>query len=169
MAATAIDKADRFFAPEITKIVFIPEPVTPATFDKSEPTRVQIDAGKELMNEVSAVNGFNVSSNMIDAPDYGSRFTSQTPGRTSVADSSLVFYQSRDTHDIREVLPRGTKGFVLIMWGGDVPDQLMDVFPVEVTSAGKSIPDNADSDITVMFAITSEPAEDVAIPAAAGG
>ena len=162
MAAPAIDKTDRFFAPEITKIVFCPDTVD---FDKAAPTRAEIDAGKELMNEVSAVNGFNVSSNMIDAPDYGSRFTSQTGGRTSVADSSLVFYQSRDTHDVREILPRGTKGFVLIMWGGDVADQLMDVFPVESTSAGKSIPDNADSDITVAFAITSEPAEDVMIPA----
>ena len=158
--ATEIDPADRFFAPEITKIVFC---VTVA--DKTLPTRSEIIAGKQLLSEVSAVNGFNVSSNMIDAPDYGSRFTSQTPGRTSVADSSLVFYQSKDTHDIREVMPRGTTGFILIMWGGDVPAQLMDVFPVEVTSAGKSIPDNADADITVMFAITSEPVEDVVIPA----
>lgn len=160
MAATPIAAATRFFAPEVTKIVFC---VTVA--NKNSPTRSEINAGTELANEVSAVNGFTVSSNLIDAPDYGHRFVSKTPGRTEVADSSLVFYQSQNTNDVRSILPRGTTGFILIMWGGDVPTQKMDVFPVTVTSAGKAIPDNADADITINFAITSVPAEDVTIPA----
>jgi hypothetical protein len=160
MAATPIASTDRFFAPTVTKIVFCA-----AVADKSAPTRSEIDAGTELSGEVSEVNGFTVNGAQIDAPDYGTRFTSKTPGRTEAADSSLKFYQSRDTDDIRAILPRDTQGFILLMWGGDVPTQKMDVFPVTVTSAGKSIPDNADADITVMFAITSEPAEDVTIPA----
>jgi hypothetical protein len=160
MAATPLAATDRFFAPTITKIVFCA-----AVANKLSPTRTEINAGKEVSGECSAVNGFTVSGNQIDAPDYGTEFTSKTPGRTEAADSSLVFYQSRNTNDVRNVLPRGTTGFVLMMWGGDVPTQKMDVFPVTVTSAGKSIPDNADADITVMFAITSKPAEDVVIPA----
>lgn len=160
MTATPLAPTTRFFAPEVTKIVFCPD-----VANKAAPTRVEIDAGTSLEKECSAVNGFTVSSGLIDAPDYGSRFTAKNAGRTEVADSSLTFYQSQDTDDVRNVLPRGTTGFVLIMWGGDVPTQKMDVFPVEVTSAGKSIPDNADADITIQFAITSVPAEDVAIPA----
>ena len=160
MAATPIAKATRFFAPEVTKIVFCA-----TVANKSAPTRSEINAGKELSGEVSAVNGFTVSSGLIDSPDYGNRFTSKTPGRTEVADSSLTFYQSQDTNDVRSLLPRNTTGFILMMWGGDVPTQKMDVFPVTVTSAGKSIPDNADADIVVSFAITSVPAEDVTIPA----
>lgn len=160
MAATPIAKTTRFFAPEVTKICFLP-----TVANKNAPTRSEINAGKDLSGEVSAVNGFTVTSGLIDAPDYGSRFTSRNPGRTEVADSSLTFYQSQDTNDIRTVLPRNTTGFILMMWGGDVPTQKMDVFPVTVTSAGKSIPDNADADITVAFAITSVPAEDVTIPA----
>lgn len=160
MAATPLAATTRFFAPEVTKIVFCT-----TVANKSAPTRSEINAGKELSGQVSAVNGFTVSSGLIDAPDYGNRFTSRNPGRTEVADSSLTFYQSQDTNDVRLVLPRNTTGFILMMWGGDVPTQRMDVFPVTVTSAGKSIPDNADADITVQFAITSVPAEDVVIPA----
>jgi hypothetical protein len=162
MSATPITstKGKRFFAPEVTQIVFCG-----TLADYNNPTRAEIDGGKRLEKECSAVNGFTVGSNLIDAPDYGSRFTSRNAGRTEVPDSSLTFYQADDTNDVRRDLPRGTTGYVLFLWGGDVPTQLMDVFPVEVTSAGKSIPDNADADITVQFAITSVPAEDVAIPA----
>jgi hypothetical protein len=160
MGATPITETQRFFAPEVTQIIFVG-----TLADKTAPTRSEINGGKALQKECSAVDGFTVSSNLIDAPDYGSRFTSRNAGRTEVADSSLTFYQSQDTDDIRRDLPRGTTGYILIMWGGDVPTQLMDVFPVEVTSVGKSIPDSADADIQVQFAITSVPAEDVAIPA----
>lgn len=160
MAATPIAKTTRFFAPEVSKIVFCP-----TVANKNSPTRAEINAGKELSGEVSTVNGFTVTSNMINAPDYGSRFDSQNAGRTQVANSDLTFYQSQDTNDIRTVLPRNTTGFILMMWGGDVPTQKMDVFPVTVTSAGKAIHDNADADIQVQFAITSTPAEDVTIPA----
>lgn len=160
MAATPIARTKRFFAPEVTQIVIVT-----TLANKNSPTRAEIDGGKEVSGEVSAVNGFNVESNMIDAPDYGSRFTSQNSGRTQAQNSSLTFYQDQTTNDVRSWLSRGTTGYVLMMWGGDVPNQKMDVFPFEVASAGKSIPDNADADIVVNFAITSEPAEDVVIPA----
>lgn len=164
MSATPITPTTgkRFFAPEVTQIVFCG-----TLADYTAPTRAEIDGGKALQKECSAVNGFTVSSNLIDAPDYGSRYTGQNGGRTTAENSSLTFYQAQDTDDVRRDLPRGTTGYILMMWGGDVPTQLMDVFPVEVTSAGKSIPDNADADIVVQFAITRKPAEDVEIPAAA--
>lgn len=162
MGATPIKETRRFFAPEVTQIIF-----AETLADYTKPARSEIDGGKRLEKECSAVNGFTVSSGLIDAPDYGSRFTSRNGGRTEVADSSLTFYQSQDTDDVRRDLPRGTIGFILILWGGDVPTQLMDIFPVEVTSVGKSIPDNADADIVIQFAITNVPAEDVEIPAAA--
>lgn len=160
MAATPITTAQRYFAPEICKINFLP-----AVANKNSPTRSEINAGTDLTPEISAINGWAVTSNLIDAPDYGSRFTSKTPGRTDAADSSLTFYASQDTTDVRELLPRDTTGYVVIMWGGDVPAQKCDVFPVKVSSNEKNLPDNADADIVVHFAITSVPAEDVAIPA----
>jgi hypothetical protein len=160
MSATPITAAKRYFAPEIAKINFLP-----ACANKNSPTRSEINAGTDLTPDVSAINGWSVTSNLLDSPDYGSRFTSKTPGRTDAANSDLKFYASQDTVDVRELLPRDTTGFVVIMWGGDVPTQKCDVFPVKVSSNAKSLPDNADADITVSFAITSKPAEDVTIPA----
>lgn len=160
MAATPLAATDRFYAKKVTKIVY-----ASALASKASPTRSEINGGKELSGQVSEVNGFGVQGNLLDTPDYGSTFTGKIPGPTEAGDSSLKFYQSRDTNDIRRLLPRGTTGFIIIMWGGDVPTQLCDVFPVTVSGAPKSIPDNAAADITINFAITSEPAEDVAIPA----
>jgi hypothetical protein len=161
MAATPIAATERFFAPEVTKIVFVTE-----LGSKSSPLRSEIDGGLELSGEVSDASGWNVSSAQIDTPDYGKKFTGKIGGRTEVADSSLKMYQSQDTDDIRRVMPRNTRGFILIMWGGDVPTQMMDVYPVEVLSNGKTIPDSAAADITISFSITDEPAENVLIPAA---
>ncbi|MGI5232860.1 hypothetical protein [Actinoallomurus sp. CA-142502] len=160
MAATPLATTDRFYAKKVTKIVF-----AATVANKNSPTRSEINAGKELSGQCSEVNGFNTTSNLIDTPDYGSDFTGKIPGDVQAADSSLKFYQDRATADIRTLLPRGTTGYILIMWGGDVPTQLMDVFPVTVSSVSKTIPDNAAADMTVSFAITSEPAEDVTIPA----
>lgn len=160
MAATPLTTTNRFYAKGVSKIVFVS-----TLANKNSPLRTEINGGKELSGEVSQVNGFTVTSNLIDAPDYGSRFTSKTPGAIQAADSSLQCYQDKTTHDVRELLPRDTTGYVLMMWGGDVPGQLMDVFPVTVSSVGKNIPDNADADIMISFAITSQPAEDVVIPA----
>lgn len=160
MSATPIATTKRYFAPEIAKIVYMP-----AVANKNAPTRAEINAGTELTNEISAINGWAVTSNLINAPDYGSRFTSKTPGRTDAANSTLTFYASQDTVDVRELLPRDTAGFIGIMWGGDVPGQKMDNFPVKVSSLAKTLSDQADADIAVDFAITSVPAEDVAIPA----
>lgn len=160
MAATPLAATDRFFAKKVTKIVF-----ATAVANKNSPTRAEIDAGKELSGQVSEVNGFGVTANLIDTPDYGTTFTGKIPGPTEAGDSSLKMYQSRDTNDFRRTAPRGTTGYIIIMWGGDVPTQLMDVFPVTVSAVTKTIPDNAAADMTFAFAITGEPAEDVAIPA----
>lgn len=162
MAAPAIPKSKRFFAPEITKVYFVP-----TIADLQSPTRAELDAGDDISGEIADISGFTVTSGMIGTPDLGSRFTSQIGGRTQADASSITFYASQDGADIRDVLQRGLAGYLVFMDGGDVPAQPMDVFPVDVTSVGKvrSTGDQA-SQLTVSFAITAEPAEDVAIPAA---
>ena len=155
----------KFFAVGTTKILFC------ATIaNKNSPTRAELTAGIPLCepdrDDVSAINGWTVTSNLLDAPSYGTRFTSKIAGRTEVSASSLTFYQDVTGADVREVLPRDTSGYVVIMWGGDVPSSKMDVFPVTVSSVGKSGPDNAAADLTIDFAVTSIPAEDVTIPTA---
>jgi hypothetical protein len=163
MPATPIPTSERFFAPEISKVFFATTLV-----DYEAYTDAEVTASQDLTGEIADISGFAVSSGMIDTPDLGSRFTKQIGGRTSVDASSLTCYADLAGDDVRAVLPRGTKGFLIFCDGGYVPTQPSDVYPVEVTSVGKvrSTGDQA-FQVTINFAITGEPAEDVEIPAAA--
>jgi hypothetical protein len=105
MAAPNITPTTRFFAVGITRVVYCA-----SVSVKSAPTRAEINAGTDLSNEINATNGWSVGSNLIDAPDIGTTFTSKVIGRTESPDSSLTMYQSLTTADIRSVLPRGTTG-----------------------------------------------------------
>ena len=72
----------------------------------------------------------------------------------------------RQGDDVRTVLARGDRGFLLFADHGDALDMPADVYPAEVSSLGKvrSVTDT-DLQITVMFAITKQPAEDISLPA----
>jgi hypothetical protein len=161
MSATPIAPASRYFAVGVTKIYFCP-----AIANLNAPTRPELDAGKDLSGEVADVDGWQVASNLIDTPDLLRTFTGQISGRTTSDASSITFYASEDTDDVRTLLPRDTEGFIVWLDGGDVATQKMDIYPVKVSAAPKlrTLGDEA-SRIQVMFAISREPAEDVAIPA----
>ncbi|MFF3857522.1 hypothetical protein, partial [Micromonospora sp. NPDC002575] len=68
--------------------------------------------------------------------------------------------------DVRTLLTREATGFIVWMDEGDVPGQTMDVYPVTVTSQAKVRELDAAAQIMAQFAMTSEPAENVTIPAA---
>lgn len=161
---TPIPVADKFINAGVTTVYFIP-----AIEDVQAPTRAELDAGTDLTDEVTATSGWQVSSANVTYNPLGTTFTPSIPGRTTVEDSSLTLPQDMNGEDVREVLPRGTTGFVVIMHGGDVEDGPMDVWPVRVSSLGKSISTEGTevASIVVSFAIPSEPAESVAIPGAA--
>lgn len=162
MAATPITQSQRYINPGVTKIVFA-DTVT----DKTAPLRAEIDAGTDLTREVQAAEGWNVESNNVETPDLDSEFTGTIPGRTSAEDSSLTFYADETGADARALLPRGTAGYIMIFDGGDVAGHKMRVFPVRVSSVG--MPINVEGEdaavVTVNFAITSVPAENVTVPA----
>ncbi len=160
MAATPIAAASRFINPGVTKVYWVV-----SIANKSAPTRSELNAGTDLSGELADVNGWVVSSNQVDTPDMGSRFTSKIPGRITADDSSLSVYESQTTVDARSLMPRDTTGFVVWMDGGDVAGQKMDVFPVKVSSVAKSRSTGDDPGrLTFQYSITSQPAEDVAIP-----
>lgn len=150
----------RFFQPEISDYSFLP-----AVADREVVTRLEIDAGTLLSPEIADISGFSTSSSLIDTPDLGSRFVPRIGGRTTTEDSTLTFYGSQDGIDARAILPRGTKGFLYLADGGDVPGNLADLFEVEVTSVGKvrSTGDQA-FQLTISFGILSVPVEDLVIP-----
>ena len=75
----------------------------------------------------------------------------------------------RTGDDVRTLLTREATGFVVWMDEGDVPTQPCDIYPVTVTSQAKVRELDQAAQIMAQFAFTSEPAENVDIPAAAGG
>lgn len=161
MAATPITASTRYINPETTIVLWVP-----AIANKNAPTRSELNAGTDLSGEIADNSGWSVTSNQSDAPDMGSRFTSKVAGRISADDSSLTMYASEDGIDSRSLMPRDEDGFVVWMDGGDVAGRLMDVFPVTVSSVSKprSVGDEV-ARVVHSFAITSEPAEDITIPA----
>jgi len=166
---TSLPQSDRFFAPGITKALFLPV-VANSTKSSADPnycvpTGPEVAAGIDLSDEIADWSGFSLSSNFIDTPDLGSLFTGTVPGRISSEASSITFYADRDGQDVREILPRTTQGFILIADGGLATGKKADVFPIEVGSVGKprSVSDTA-SQLTINVSIRRQPAQDVTLP-----
>lgn len=159
----ALPATDRFFQPEISKVFFALAIANPAAI-----TRPEITAATDLTNEIADLSGWNVASSQINTPDLGNRFVSSITGRTQADNSTITFYADLTGDDVRTVLPRGTKGFLIFADGGDVASQPCDIFPIEVASVGKvrSTGDQA-FQLTIGFAIKKPPFEDVTLPAAA--
>jgi hypothetical protein len=163
MVATPMTPAERFFPTGVTRYLYLPAIVASTLI----PTRTEINAGTDLSVDLAEVSGFTVSSDLIDTPDINKRFTSRIPGRITAEDSSLVFYADKVGEDVRALLPRDTAGFIVRMAGGDVPASMGSTFPITVSSISEQAgTDDEASRLTVEFAITDEPAENWAIPAA---
>ena|SRR6266700_3732705 len=161
MPAGNITASTRYFRPGFTQVTYLP-----ACAIITAPTRAELNAGTNLSPEISDAAGWDVSVNFIDMPDLGSTFTAKLAGRTSSSDSSLTFYASSNSVDVRALLPRGTTGFVVWFDESDTPGKKMDVFPVTVGSAPKQRDDlEASAKIVINFAVTRTPAENVTVPA----
>lgn len=161
---TALTRTKRYIRPGIDKVYFIP---TAANYKAL--TRTELDAGTDLTPELTpdGVAGFNTTSDLVDTPDWGSRFTSKVAGMITSDDSSLTLYASQDGEDARSLLPRDTTGFVVFLDGGDSAGNPMAVFPVTVSSMSPQRSGTDPASIQVGFAITDEPSEDQVVPAAA--
>lgn len=163
MPATGIQRSTRFYTVGTTQCLWLP-----AIADADlEPTRSEINAGTDLTAEIAEFEGWSTTSETIDTPDMVSRFVSSIAGAITAEESSISFYADKDGDDARSIFERDTAGFIVWMDSGDVEGAPMDVYPVQVSSAPKvRSMDNATL-IRVDFNITREPAENLAIPAAA--
>ncbi|WP_329338596.1 hypothetical protein OG866_27125 [Streptomyces sp. NBC_00663] len=160
MPATPINASVRYYRRGTTKVVWCP-----TIANKSAPTRAEINAGTELSGETGAMSGWQTTSATVPTAALGSRFTPTVPGEITAADSSLTFWASKNGDDVRTLLQREAIGFVIWMDEGDVSGQTCDVYPVQVTSQAKVRELDQAAQIMAQFAITSEPAENVTIPA----
>ncbi len=159
MTATPIAATVRYFRPEVTKVYWLPTVSNPAA-----PTRAELDAGTDLSDEVSDISGWSVTSDTVDTPDLGTRFTGKIPGMISADDSALTFYADNRGLDVRGLLTRGQSGFIVWLDEGDIADYFMDVFPVSVSSVPKVRDMTNAATLTVNFTVTREPQENVTIP-----
>lgn len=161
MATPAITASTRYFDVGRTKVYYLPAVSVPAS-----PTRAEMNAGTDLSPEIAEIAGWSVTSNQIATPDFANRYTAQIAGRIESAASSITFYASLTSVDVRALLPRDTTGFILWLDGGDIATHKMDVYPVTVTSVSKMRSAAADAArIQVSFSITAAPSENVTIPA----
>lgn len=160
----ALPLSVRYASFDTTVVHFLPT-IAAATLI---PTRAEVTAGTDLTGEISDVSGFSVTGNDIDAPDLKSEFVGKVPGRTMSEDSTLTFYASENSVDVRTILTYKLIGFIVLMHGGDVQTRKMDVYPVRVRSVGKTISvSDSLATIVVGFSVTREPALNVAVPVAA--
>lgn len=161
MAATPINASVRYYRRGTTKVLWVP-----TIANKNAITRPEINAGTALEGETGNMAGWQTTSATVGTPALGSRFTPVVGGEITAADSSLTFWASKDGDDVRTLLQREDVGFVVWMDEGDVEGQTCDIYPVSVTSQAKVRELDSAAQIMAQFAITSEPAENVTIPAA---
>lgn len=160
MSPPPITPTIRYYPPGIRRVYWVI-----SSADYNNPTRAELDAGTDVTNEVAAMSGWSVTSTAVETPDLGNRFTSQVPGALTSQTNDLTFYTSQNSADVRQLMPRDSNGFIVICWEGDVAGQLMDVFPVRIMSQAMDTTVTNAGQVVVSFAVTSVPANNVAIPA----
>jgi hypothetical protein len=159
MPPSPLTATSRYVSEGVRKIYFMS-----TTANYLAPTRGELNAGIDLTNEIAEMSGFTVSSDTQDVPDMSGRFTAKIPGRITADDSSIRFYASQTSADVRTVLPRDTAGYIVTLWEGDVSTQKMDVWPVKVTASSVQTVIDDPASILVGFTVTKVPAQNVTIP-----
>jgi hypothetical protein len=159
MPPTPLTATVRYIPPGTRKVYWV---TTIATY--TSPTRAELNAGTDLSAEIAEMSGFTVTSDSVDTPDLSTRFTAKIPGRITADDSSISFYASSTSSDVRTVLPRDTAGFVVILPEGDVTGQKMDIFPAKVASTAVDTAMEDPAKINIQFTVTRVPALNVTIP-----
>jgi hypothetical protein len=161
MAAPALAVTSRYVAPSVRKYYWVPTIASVAA-----PTAAELNAGTDLTGQVNDAKGWGVTSNLVEVPDFSSRFTSKISGKIQADDSSLMMYMSSTSADVRTLLTRDLTGYVVIFLEGIVAGRKMDVFTVTVSAASKQ-QDGVDTAamIEIQFALTAVPVLDVVVPA----
>ncbi|ORT54303.1 hypothetical protein [Streptomyces sp. CB03238] len=136
--------------------------------DPKYPSRREINSAFALTDAVSDIEGWALENDPIETPDMGSTFNSSIPGNDKAENSSLTFYEDRFSDAIEQQLPKGAKGYVILLRKGDLPgSRSVDVFPVQVaTRAATYSTGNEAAKFKVDFTITDEPCLDRPVPEA---
>jgi len=141
----------RYIGPGTRKYYWVPTIATIAS-----PTRLELNAGTDMSGTIptDGVSGFTVTTNFVDTPDFGTVTITKIPGLDTLNDSSITFYESSTSVDIRALITPRLVGYITIMLEGDVTGQKMNVFKVQAAAVS---PDQNGGDkaetITIGFAL----------------
>lgn len=157
-----MDATDRYFLPGTTKVIVVPTIVDLAV----GPTRLELNAGTDVSDEVSSITGWMITSADVPTADLGKRFVPNVSGRLTAANSALQFWADKAGVDIRELLVIDQDTHIVFLDGGDVAGNPMDAFKVKVSSVGKLREIEGAGRIDVAFSIRDF-AENLEVPAVA--
>jgi hypothetical protein len=157
-----MEATDRYFLPGTTKVIVVPSIADLA----AGPTRLELNAGTDVSDEVSSISGWMITSESVPTPDLGKRFVSSVTGRLTAASSGLQFWADKAGVDIRELLVIDQETHIVFLDGGDVENNPMDVFKVTVASVGKLREIEGAGRIDTSYTIRDF-AENLTVPAAA--
>lgn len=162
MPTPAIQASTRYTSIGLTKVYYLPTVASALLI----PTRLEMNAGTDLSPELADWAGWMVTGVQIATPDLSSVFESSISGRVSANKSTLTFYASKSGIDVTALLPRTTTGYIQWLDGGDISGNQCEVYPVTVMANGIDRDNKmtlADR-VTVEFAITRQPGQNITIP-----
>lgn len=128
----------------------------PAVAAISAVTRAEINAGTDLSPAIPAdgVKGWTVAAQFADAPTFLGGLTAKVPMNQIVpAASTIDFWLSSTSSDVRTLLTRGLNGYIGMMWEGDTVAKKQTVFQVQVASQSPDPTGGTPGRITMEFAI----------------
>lgn len=129
------------------------------------PTRSELDAGADVTGEVAEIEGFALESELNDTTAFGNVVATSKPGMMRPGSTPrTVMYADQGGYDVRRVWSRGDTGHIVLLHGGDVAGNLMDVWPVTIAVISKPFVMSDAAFVVVQFAVSGEPVTDVEVP-----
>lgn len=126
-------------------------------------TRLEIDAGTDLTEAISAVSGFTESANFTATPDLASHREGKILDGVTSEDGSITFYGARDGADAASFFAMGDLGHLYYLPYGDTAGEPMEQFNVEVGSVSRGKETTGASNVVVSYGLNEK--VDAVVPA----
>jgi len=143
----------------------VPFPTTGKASNIAGPKVSDVVGSVDLTEYVSGLN-FAAQGNVVPTPNLKQLFETSIEG-TSTATATMDCYRDDEIDSAWTVLPRKTRGFIIISRFGGMPSNSGDhceVWPVRVSSrTNANLTNNTPATFTLTFAVVQDPAEDAVV------
>lgn len=160
MSAPPFSAATRFLDAGTSRIYWVQ-----TIASTSAPTRSELNAGTDVTGEVAEIEGFALESELNGTTAFSSVVETSKPGMMRPSGTPrTVMYADEVGYDVRRVWSRGDTGHIVLLHGGDVAGNLMDVWPVTIAVVSKTFVMSEAAFVVVQFAVSGQPVTDVVVP-----